>query len=182
QVALAETLKAEEAEHAAIREIWRQNEENDKAWEAYANEFSEADFNQDFEDQIGIALTAEDSLVPAAIPTQHSQVKSKGKEHDVEASTTAAANKIKGKEPAVQPSIPADAKKKRGKPKKATTEPSLKPSTKADAKKSKGKKLADVEASITIAAKKSKGKEPSYVEASTTADAKKTRGRKKNYH
>ncbi|GJU14295.1 zinc finger, PMZ-type containing protein [Tanacetum coccineum] len=97
QEALAETLRAEEAEQAAIREIWRQNEENDKAWEAYANEFSEPDFNQDFEDQIGIALTAEDSLVPAAIPTQHSQVKSKGKEHftpaDVELSTRAAANK-----------------------------------------------------------------------------------------
>ncbi|GJS31193.1 hypothetical protein Tco_0491813 [Tanacetum coccineum] len=89
--ALAKTLKAEEAEQAAIREIWRQIEENDKAWEAYANEFSEADFNQDFEDQIGIALTAEDSPVPAAIPTQHSQVKSKCKEHftpaDVEPST-----------------------------------------------------------------------------------------------
>ncbi|GKD46552.1 hypothetical protein Tco_1271197 [Tanacetum coccineum] len=184
QEALAETLRAEEAEHAAIREIWRQNEEIDKTWEAYANEFSEADFNQDFEDQIGIALTAEDSLVPAAIPTQHSQVKSKGKEHftpaNVEASTTAAANKIKGKERDVQPSTPVDAKKKRGRPKKATTEPSLKPSTKADAKKSKGKKPADVEASTTVAAKKSKGKEPAYVEASTKADAKKTRGRQKN--
>ncbi|GKA55195.1 splicing factor [Tanacetum coccineum] len=156
QEALAETLRAMKEKKgrtkAAIREIWRQNEENDKAWEAYANEFSEPDFNQDFEDQIGIALTAEDSLVPAAIPTQHSQVKSKGKEHFTPAD--------------VEPSTPA--KKKRGRPKKATTEPSLKPSTKAAAKKSKGKELASVEASTTADAKKTRGRpkksttEPSY--------------------
>ncbi|GJW97683.1 hypothetical protein Tco_0179491 [Tanacetum coccineum] len=113
QEALAGTLWAEEAEQAAIREIWRQNEENDKAWEAYANEFSEAYFNKDFEDQIEPV--------------------------DVEASIIAAANKIKGKEPTVQPLTPADAKKKRGKLKKATTEPFLKPSTKADAKKTGGR-------------------------------------------
>nr|GEY91530.1 hypothetical protein [Tanacetum cinerariifolium] len=79
----------------------KQHEENDKAWEAYANEFSEADFNQDFKEQIGVALTAADSLVPAAIPTQHSQVKSKGKEHftpaDVKIPTTAAAKKKRGR-------------------------------------------------------------------------------------
>ncbi|GKF88632.1 hypothetical protein Tco_0259509, partial [Tanacetum coccineum] len=125
-------------EQAAIREIWRQNEENDKAWEAYANEFLEADCNKDFEDQIGIALTAKDSQVPVVIPTQHSQVQ--GKEPvDVEASIIAAANKIKGKEPTVQPLTPAYAKKKRGRLKKATTKPFLKPSTKVDAKKTGGR-------------------------------------------
>nr|GEY44827.1 hypothetical protein [Tanacetum cinerariifolium] len=138
-----------------------QNEENDKAWEAYVNEFLEADFNQDFEDQIDVALTAEDSLVPAAIPTQHSQFKSKGKEHftpaDVETPTTAAT------------------KKKRGRPKKVTIEPSLKPSTKADAKKRKGKEPAYVEASTTAAANKIKGKE-FVVQPSTPGDAKKPRG------
>nr|GEY47905.1 hypothetical protein [Tanacetum cinerariifolium] len=130
--------------------------------EAYANEFLEADFNQDFEDQIGVTLTTEDSLVHAAIPTQHVQVKSKGKEHftpaDVETPTIGAANK------------------KRGRPKKATIEPSLKPSTKADAKKSKGKEPAYVEASTTTAANKIKGKEP-VVPPSTLDDAKKPRDR-----
>ncbi|GJW23276.1 calcium/proton exchanger [Tanacetum coccineum] len=106
--------------------------------EAYANEFSEADFNKDFEDQIGIALTAKDSQVPVVIPTQHSQVQGKEPD-DVKPSTTVAANKIKGKEPTVQPSTPADAKKKRGRPKKATTGSSLKPSIKADAKKTGGR-------------------------------------------
>ncbi|GJW40778.1 hypothetical protein Tco_0066623 [Tanacetum coccineum] len=136
---------------AAFREIWRQNEENDTAWDAYANEFSEADFNQGFEDQLVLTLQLK-ILRTYAIPTQSSQVKraigtkKKGETHFTPAD--------------VEPSTPAVANKKRGRPKKATTKPSLNPSTKAAAKKRKGKELASVE-------------------ASTIADAKKTRGRPK---
>ncbi|GJY71480.1 hypothetical protein Tco_0475183 [Tanacetum coccineum] len=112
QEALAETLRAEEAEQAAIREIWRQNEENDKAWELMQM----------------ILRTSKEHFTPADVEPSTPAKKKRGRpkkattEPSLKPSTKAAAKKSKGKELAsVEASTTADAKKTRVRAKKHLT-------------------------------------------------------------